>query len=109
MHCTHCGKELGEDDVALGVRAAKEAKADGVCVRGETQLILRALTAGAGKLSVHCYGVENAAQFRTAVRAGATRACTRACEEIAEELYASLGEGVPQANAAHGTENGEDF
>ena len=100
-------RELGEDDVALGVRAAKEAKADGVCVRGEAQLILRALTVGAGKLNVHCFGVENAAQLRTAVRAGATHACTRACEEIAEELYASLGEGVPQTNAAH--ETGEDF
>ena len=103
-------RELGEDDVALGVRAAKEAKADGVCVRGEAQLILRALTAGAGKLNVHCCGVENAAQLRTAVRAGATHACTRACTEIAEELYATLGDCVPQANAdVRGAEDGEDF
>ncbi len=103
-------RELGEDDVALGVRAAKEARADGVCVRGEAQLILRALTVGAGKLNVCCGGVENAAQFRTAVRAGATAACSRSCEKIAEELYAALGEYVPQANAAaHGSEDGEIF
>ena len=96
-------RELGEDDVALGVRAAKEGGADGVCVRGEAQLILRALTAGAGKLAVCCGGVENAAQLRTAVRAGATEACSRSCAEIAEELYAALGEHVPQASdAPHG-------
>ncbi len=83
---------LTEDDVALGTRAAKEGRADGVCVRGEPRLVLRALTVGGGRLSVHCTGVENAAQLRTAVRAGAMSASSRALEEIAEELYFSLGE-----------------
>lgn len=84
---------LSESEVALGARAACEGGAAGVCVRGETQLILRALTVGGGKLSAECSGVENAAQLRSAVRAGAALAATRRSEEIAEELYRALEEG----------------
>lgn len=83
---------LSEDDVALGTRAAAEGRANGVCVRGEAQLVLRALTVSAGKLSVQCSGVENAAQLRMSIRAGAAHVTSRAAEEIAEELYRALGE-----------------
>lgn len=99
-------RSLSEDDVALGARAAAGAKADGVCVRGEAQLVLRTLTAGAGKLAVHCSGVENAAQFRTAVRAGATHVSSRMCEEIAEELYRAVEEGAAGQTKPDGGEPG---
>ncbi len=100
-------REFGEEDISLGTRAAAEAKADGVSVRGEAQLILRALTVGAGKLTVHCSGVENAAQFRTAVRAGAANACSRSCEEIAKELFSALREEAAQDFVGRARESGD--
>ncbi len=89
-------RSLSEDDVVLGARAACDGRADGVCVRAEAQLILRALTVGAGKLAVHCSGAENAAQLRTAVRAGASHVSSHVCGELAEELYRALGEGTEE-------------
>lgn len=84
---------LGEEEVALGVRAACLGRADAVCVRGETALVLRAVGESAGKVSVEASGVENAEQLRLLVKAGAVRATTGKGEEIAEELYAALSEG----------------
>ena len=85
---------LDEEDVSMGVRAACEGKANGVCVRGETPLVLRALTMGAGRVLADCSGVENAAQLRSVLRAGATRVGTRCAEEIAAELYKTLEDGA---------------
>ncbi len=78
---------LGEKEIALGVRAAIEGKADGVCVRGETELLLRALRAAAGRLFVECAEVENAEQLKMLLRAGASRFSTLFGERISDELY----------------------
>lgn len=78
---------LGEEEVALAVRAACEADADAVCVRGETELVLRALRASAGKIRVDASGVENAEQLRALLKAGATIITTDCAEKIAEEMY----------------------
>lgn len=84
---------LGEEEVARGVRAACEGKADGVCVRGETALLLRAVKAGAGRLRAECSGVENAEQLRFLLKSGAARASTQSGEKIAEQLYREAEEG----------------
>lgn len=81
---------LGEEDIALGVRAACESKADGVCVRGETQLLVRAMHTGRGKIRADASGVENAEQLRLLLNAGAARAATSDGERIAEELYRTV-------------------
>lgn len=86
---------LGEEEVALGVRAAVFGKADGVCVRGDTRLVLRAVTESTGRLNVEASGVENAEQLRLLIKAGASRATTGRAEQIAEELYASLYQSTP--------------
>lgn len=78
---------LSEDEVALGVRAAGEGGADGVCVRGEVNLVLRALRVCAGKLRVDASGVENAEQMRALLKAGASLVTTCCADEIAEEMY----------------------
>lgn len=78
---------LGEEEVALGVRAAREAGAQGVCVRGETSLVLRAIEAGADKLRIDVSGVENSEQLKSVVRAGALRVTSGNGERIAGELY----------------------
>lgn len=88
---------LTADDVAFGVRAAREGKADGVCVRGETSLLLRALEASGGKFRTDASCVENAEQLRMLFRAGAYRVATDSAEKIAEELYATLREEDPKA------------
>lgn len=82
---------LGEEEIALGVRAALAGRADAVCVRGETAFVLRACTAGGSRLKVEASGVENAEQLRLLVKAGIVRATTGKGEQIAEELYAALG------------------
>lgn len=85
---------LTEEEIVLGVRAAVGAKADGVCVRGEGSLVESAVSACAGKLFVEAAGVENAAQLRLLVKAGAVRFYTENGEKIACELYAAVdGEG----------------
>lgn len=78
---------LGEKELSLGVRAACEGGADGVCVRGEVQNILLVVRLAAGRLSCDCSGVENGEQLRAALRAGAARATTKNAAEIGEELY----------------------
>lgn len=83
---------LGEQEISLGVKAACAAKADGVCVRGETALVAKAAETSAGKLLPEVSGVENSEQLRLLIKSGATRASTRNAEKIADELYAGLGE-----------------
>lgn len=83
---------LSEDAVALGVRAACGGRADGVCVRGETSLVLRAVKESAGRLRVEAASVENAEQLRSLIKAGAVRASTGNGERIAQELYETLNE-----------------
>ncbi len=78
---------LGEEDVALGAKLAAEGGADAVCVRGETQLVLRALRASGGKIRVDVSGVENAEQLRALSKAGASLIGTSDPEKIAKELY----------------------
>ncbi len=83
---------LSEDDVALGVRAACDGGAASVCVGGETPLLLRAIEAGAGKITVDCSDVENAEQLRSLQTLGALRLVSRCPEKVAEELLSSLTE-----------------
>ncbi len=83
---------LGEAEVSLGVRAAVAGKANAVCVRGETSLVLRAGEESAGRVQVEVSGVENAEQLRLLIKAGAVRATTGKGEQIAEELYAACEE-----------------
>ncbi len=83
---------LSEEDVALGTRAACEGGAAGVCVRGETPLLLRAIEVGAGKISVECSGVENTAQLRSLQALGALRLVSPCSEKLSEELFATLSE-----------------
>ncbi len=78
---------LSEEEVALGVRAAEEGGADGVCVRGEESLVLRALRVCAGKLRVDASAVENAEQMRALLKAGASLLTTDRAEEISAEMY----------------------
>lgn len=80
---------LGEEEVALAVRAASEAGAGGVCVRGETQFLLRALSSASSRIRVDCAGVENAEQLRLLLRAGASCLVTSCAEKVADELYAA--------------------
>lgn len=80
---------LSEEEVSLGVRAAREGGADGVCVRGELPVVERAVKEGA-KLAVTAAGVENAEQLRLCIKAGASRAVTCFGEQIAGELYLPL-------------------
>ncbi len=81
---------LSEAEIALGVRAACAAHADGICVRGELPLLLCAVEHGAGKLSCDATEAENAEQLKMLLRAGAARVCTDRGEKIAGELYACL-------------------
>ncbi len=82
---------LDVEEVAVGVRAAVAGKADAVCVRGETALVLRSVKEAEGKLGVEVSGVENAEQLRLLLKSGAVRATTGNGEKIAEELYTALG------------------
>ncbi len=78
---------LGEEEVALGAKLAAEAGADAVCVRGETQFVLRALRASGGKIRVDASEVENAEQLRALIKAGSSLFGTSDPERIAKELY----------------------
>lgn len=88
-------RSLSAEQVAFGVRAACDGKADAVCVRGDTALVLRAQKAGAGRVFADVSYVENAEQLRLLVKAGARRAVTVRGERIAEELYKGLSEEPP--------------
>lgn len=83
---------LDGEELARGIRTACEAKADGVCVRGELPVLMRAVKASAGRLTVHVSHVENAEQLRLLLKAGASYASTCQAEKIAEELYFSAKE-----------------
>lgn len=77
---------LSEDEAALGVRAAREGRADGVCVRGDVLSVLRAAEGGAGRLRVDAGCADDAKQFLLLVRAGAVRVCTARIDALAEAL-----------------------
>lgn len=79
---------LTEEEVGFGVRAAREAKSDGVCVRGELSLVLAAANAGAARIDVS--GVENAEQLNSLMRAGASLAVTPCLDTVAQQLYGEL-------------------
>ncbi len=81
---------LTSEQIATACRAAREARANGVTVRGDMTLALRAIKEGAGKLKVDCSGVENSEQLRSLVKAGVQRASTRYAQSIAQELYVAL-------------------
>lgn len=81
-----------EKDVALGVRAAVAARADGVSVRGDYDLVLAAVEAAEGKVFVEANGVQNAAQLKLLLRAGVLRAVTDNGDKLAEELRSSANE-----------------
>lgn len=83
---------LSEEDVALGTRAAFESGLSGVCVRGETPLLLRAVDEGAGKLTFDCSDVENAEQLRSLICLGALRLVSPCTEKLSAELFSSLSE-----------------
>lgn len=92
-------RSLTREEVALGVRAAREAKADGVCVRGELSHLAAAIESGGG-MRVDVSGVENAEQFNSLLRAGASRAYTAQLESIAEELFLEAGRAATEKNQA---------
>ncbi len=89
---------LSSDEVALAVRCACDGGADAVCVRGETELVLRALRVSAGKIRVDASGVENAEQLRALQKAGAACITTACAEKIAEEMYKMAKEEGRQIN-----------
>ncbi len=80
-------RRLSADEIALAVRCAADGGADAVCVRGETELVLRALRVSAGKLRVDASGVENAGQLKDLQKAGAACITTAFSEQIAGEMY----------------------
>lgn len=86
-------RSLSEAEIERGVRAACEAKADAVSVRGEIDLIMLAVRLSAGRVRVDASGVENAEQLRLLVKAGAARGMTRFAAEIEKELYCAAEEG----------------
>lgn len=90
---------LGEEEIARGTRAACEGGAEAVCVRGEVQLVLRALRAGNGKVRVDAADVENAEQYRSLVRAGASLSQTKLPERIAKEMYDAASEEAGKVSA----------
>ena len=83
-------RALSEEDIALGTRAACFGGAVGVCVRGEPQFLLRAMECADGKLSVDCYGVENAEQLRSLKSLGAARLVSVSCDSLADDLFTRL-------------------
>ncbi|MBO5046621.1 MAG: hypothetical protein J6C93_07100 [Clostridia bacterium] len=85
---------LSSEEILLGVRAAKEAGADGVCVRGEVDVALAVLTASEGKLFVCCTGVENAEQLRLLLKIGVGRVCCVNAAEMAEEMRRAMEESL---------------
>lgn len=80
-------RTLSEEEISLGVKTAAECGLHGVCVRGETPLLLHALEAGAGKLFSDCSGAENGPQLLTLVHLGAARVTSAFPERIAEDLF----------------------
>lgn len=83
---------FGEEEILRGVRAACDAGAQGVCVRGEISLVLHAVQTSAGRIRVEASGVENAEQLRSLIKAGAIRSTTHFPEQVAAELYRAAEE-----------------
>lgn len=83
-------RALTEELIALGVKAAVEGKADGVCVRGEAPLVMRAIEAGRDRVRVQTSHIENAEQLRLLMKAGARRFVSASPDAIAEELFGGL-------------------
>ncbi len=77
---------LSLEQITLGVRAAREGGADGICVRGEQDVLLAAIEVSLGKLRVDVSGVENAEQLRLLLKTGAARALSKNGESLSEEL-----------------------
>lgn len=67
--------------VALGVRAAAEGGADGVCVRAEDAL--PAVEGGAGRLRIDALCAGDARSLEDCLRLGAVRVCTPRPEQLA--------------------------
>ena len=78
-------RSLDASDISFCAKLARECKADGVCVRGELALLKVALEGGGG-LAVAVSHVENAEQFNSLLRAGASRVLSVNFEGIAGEL-----------------------
>ena len=85
---------LGSDDIAFGTRVALESGVDGVCVRGETELLGRVLTACGDRLRADVSEIENAEQLRLLMKAGAAHATSGQSEKVAEELYRAAEAGA---------------
>lgn len=83
-------RSVGEEEVALGVRAAVAGRADAVCVRGESGMVLQAVNEADGRLTVEASGVQNAEQLRLVLKSGAMRVTTNCAEKIFDELYLTL-------------------
>lgn len=83
---------FGEEELMRGVRAACDAGAEGVCVRGEIPLVLRAVQTGAGRIRVDASSVENSEQLRSLLKAGAHRATTPCAQQLSAELYRAAEE-----------------
>ncbi len=79
-------KGLTEEQVFALVRAAADAGAEGVCVRGETALLNRVQALCRGKLRPEAADVENGEQMRLLLKAGAMRAVTYHGDRIADDL-----------------------
>ena len=97
---------LSKEDIERGLTAAAEGKADGVSLRGEVEYALLAVRYSAGRFGVEVSGVENAAQTRMLLKAGAEHVLSREAERVSEELYriltaegkAERAESVPRTN-----------
>ncbi len=107
---------FGDEELMRGVRAACDAGAQGVCVRGEIPLVMRAVQTGAGKLRTEVSGVENAEQLRALFKVGALRATTQYMEKLCVEIHeaaedggalSALGSAVRRSCPAETSENSE--
>ncbi len=83
-------RSLTEEQIVIGVKAAIEGKADGICVRGESPLVLKAIEASGERVRAEVSHVENSEQLRLLLKAGAQRFVSAYPQQIAEELYSGL-------------------
>ncbi len=77
---------LSEHSVRIGVRAARLAGADGVCVRAELPLVRAAQEEGGDKLYVAVTAPASGMQLRLMFDAGAVSASAQDAERLAREL-----------------------
>ena len=90
---------LGPDDIAIGTRAALESGVDGICVRGETELLARALETCGDRLRADVSEIENAEQLRLLMKAGASHATSGQSEKVVEELHRAAEAGAELVRA----------